>query len=190
MIFSCSVAEIITVRGHQPRAPSEFCSQPQEFDFLPGCIGCTGVNLTPSSGIRAQPRLRDGVARCAGHGFDDVADGDDSGDRGWLVEGDLLHALLMDLQARGCSGPWIYMDLGLQQELVHIDPWAHPRPRCHAAPGTLKINGSTCAMPEAACWAWCSATAGCAGVGNTARRAVLVRCGCGDASRGSGPQVL
>ena len=48
--------------------------------FLSGCIGCPSVNLTPGSETRARLRSRDGAVRCAGHGFDDVADGDGSGD--------------------------------------------------------------------------------------------------------------
>ena len=38
------------------------------------------IGLTPGSETRARLHSRDGAARCAGHGFDDVADGDGSGD--------------------------------------------------------------------------------------------------------------
>ena len=42
---------------------------------------CLGVKLTPRPRACACSRSRCKMARCAGHGFDDVADGDGSGDR-------------------------------------------------------------------------------------------------------------
>ena len=41
--------------------------------------GCFGINLIPRPGARGRAGSKRKMARCAGHGFDDVADEGDSG---------------------------------------------------------------------------------------------------------------
>ena len=41
--------------------------------------GCLGINLTPRPGARSWSCSKRKMVRCARHGFDDVADEDDSG---------------------------------------------------------------------------------------------------------------
>ena len=41
--------------------------------------GCLGINLTLRPGAHGWSRSKRKMVRCAGHGFDDVADEDDSG---------------------------------------------------------------------------------------------------------------